>query len=59
MNILKDQFIELLIENLREDKLKEYKILVELKNKEKMEAFIKSILPDIEDILSKNLNRLT
>ena len=59
MNNLEDQFINLLIENLPEDKFIEYKILIELNNKEKMETFIKSILPDIEDILSKNLNRLT
>jgi len=59
MNNLEDQFINLLIENLPEDKFIEYKILIELNNKEKMETFIKSILPDIEDILSKNLNSLT
>jgi len=58
MKNLEDQLIELLIENLPEDKLIEYKILVESNCKEKMEAYIKSILPDIEEIILNNLKNL-
>lgn len=50
-------FNQLIIDNLPEDKLTEFEILLEVGNKEKTQEFIKTILPDIEDILEKNLNK--
>jgi len=52
---LQDKFIELLLKLLPEDKIIEFKILIEAGNKEKIQEFIRSILLDIENILSQNL----
>jgi len=51
----KDIFNQLLIDNLPEDKLKEFERLRELGDTEKTQEFIGSILPDIEKILEANL----
>jgi len=50
-----EKFNKLLIDNLPEDKLTEFEILLEVDNKEKTQEFIRSILPDIEKILEANL----
>lgn len=57
MDDIKDKFNKLIIENLPEDKLTEFDILLEVGNKEKTQEFIKSILPDIEKILEANLKK--
>lgn len=48
-------FNKLLIDNLPEDKLKEFERLIEAGDTEKTDEFIRSILPDIEKILEANL----
>ena len=55
---LEDKFIKLLIENLPEDKVREFEILIKVGDKEKIQKFISSILPDIETILAANLKKL-
>jgi len=55
MKNLQDKFNQLIIDNLPEDKLTEFEILLEVGNKEKTQEFIRSILPDIEKILEANL----
>lgn len=50
-----NELLEKIFDLLPEDKQTEYKILVELGNKEKIQDFITSILPDIDRIISNNL----
>lgn len=55
MKDLEDKFNQLIIDNLPEDKLKEFKRLIEVGDTEKTQEFIGSILQDIEKILEANL----
>jgi hypothetical protein len=55
MDKIEDKFTKLIVDNLPEEKLTEFKIMIEVDNKEKTQDFIRSILPDIEKILDKNL----
>jgi len=48
MRDIGDKFIQLLISNLPEDKLTELEILFEVADKERVQKFIGSMMPDIE-----------
>lgn len=55
MKELENKFNQLIIDNLPEDKLKEFERLIDAGDKDKTQEFIRSILPDIEKILEANL----
>lgn len=56
--MLKKKLNRLLFENLPEDKRIEFEIMLKVGDKRRIQEFIRSILPDIENILDKNLKAL-
>lgn len=55
---LGEKFNKLIVENLPEDKLIEFEIMIEINDKKRLNTFIRTILPDIENIISENLEKL-